>query len=546
MSVQSAPFIGCAIVLAVLALGLAARRMGRGTTSARRAGTVVSLLLASLLVMTSMGLVVNVGGSWVRTTDDVAGLVTGAFRSSKGAVVAAQSGAGDGSGQSAQSGSTAQSGDSRQSGGAAATKPRAEDSDLLPAALAPDPSLKADFQRDPATGELTAMVYGPESGLTRSVTIWTPPDFDPNSGTVYDVLVFSHGYPGSDKGNVNALRIAELYERLRAAGHVRPFIFVTPNVAMDGAPPTCVDIEGSAKVETFATRDLVRVLRSTFPHLATHREGWMLAGISAGGYCAPVLALRHNDTFLGAMSMGGVDAPEFGPLANSGPELAQRFTISTMLENLQGPPVHMFFAGTKEEQGSLRLVTNVVGKGRPGDEIATHLDETGGHSWTVWAEQIAAGIPWWQANADSIASARDAAAKGEREAAAAQAKIAAEKAAAAAKAKAEAEAAEREYRHPAFFSIRGWGQLAAWWIAGIALLAFSALAGPSLAGRASRAGQHLDTEGARSRLGGFAARFGVATATALVVAVGLLLAINRVESFYTSWSGLFADLSVLL
>lgn len=535
MSVQSPVFIAGVVALALVALAASAWTMGRGPRIRARIATALALLLSTLLATASMALVLNVGGGWVKTTGDVLGLVKGAASTSSGA---AQSGA-------SQSGIAPRSAVAPEKPQSDAKSADLVEGGLLPASLAPDPSLSQKFETDPATGELVAKVAGPVSGLTRTVRIWTPPDFAPNSQTIYDVMLFNHGFPGTEDGPTNALRVSEFYADLKAKGIARPMIFVIPDMSMEGAPPNCVDVEGWPKVETFMMTDVVRALRSTFSNLNPHREGWMLSGISAGGYCAPVLALRHTDTFLGAISMGGVDVPEFGPLAYSGPEVYKEFTLSTMLRNIQGPPVHMYFAGTKEEQRTLDLVTKVTGLGRPGDEIVPHLDETGGHSWTVWGSQLAAAMPWWIENANRIEQDRALAEKDAAAAAAKAAELQAERDAAAKKAKEEAEAAARDFAHPALFSMRGSGTIALWSLIGLAFASVCVAAGHRVRFPGARRGRHAAAK-ARDGFSAFSLRALLALATALALAVALLLVVNRVESFYTSWSGLVADLSVLL
>lgn len=273
MDVQSVPFIGGFLAITLLIIALAVWLIGRRRRFASLVAATGALVVSTLLTTTTMALVVNVGGSWVKTTDDVVGLITKAADTdgeSTVNVLPLQSDQSSGA-QLEQSG--AQSGGDNAEPG---------DADLLPASVAPDPAYKTDFHADPETGELTAMVVGNESGLTRSVTIWVPKDFDPDSSTIYDVMVFNHGYPGTDKGPANGLQLQQTYDDLVATGQARPMIFVTPDVSLEGAEPNCVDIEGQPKVETFITRDVVRALRSSFPNLNTHREGWILSGISAG------------------------------------------------------------------------------------------------------------------------------------------------------------------------------------------------------------------------------------------------------------------------
>lgn len=285
--------------------------------------------------------------------------------------------------------------------GAASTTPVTPTGDL-PADVAAHPGdarWETTFAHDPSDSTWHAMVSGVASGLDRSVTVWTPADYSPTSATVYDVVVFIHGYPGSDSGVVKSLGVNGTISSLMAQGKIPPTIFVVADLSMGGAAPNCVDVHEQPKVETFLTKDLVSSIRTNFPNVSGMRSGWVLAGISAGGYCAPVLYMRHRDQFSAAIGMSGYDAPELGALSRASAAVRSEFTISSMVRASGTSALHMYLTATTNDSDALRWVDAVLTKQRTSDRIRAVVDSTGGHGWRTWARQFPAALQWWAGGA---------------------------------------------------------------------------------------------------------------------------------------------------
>lgn len=385
MNLVSVPVVVGGIVLTVTLVMVAARVLGRRRGIAATLVGAVSLALCAGASTGATALVVNRQMGWITTPRALVTVLEGGRAHSAGPVVVEPA---------AGVGAVAPS-----SLDAAPPSVRAG---TLPAAVDAHPgnrSWRTVFRPDGEPGELEGVVRGHWSGLDRSVVVWTPPGYSPRSATRYDVVVFLHGFPGTDHGSVESLRVAETFERLMAQRRMRPTLFVVPDLSMQGAAPDCVDIQGRPAVETFVTRDLVASIRTDFPNVSDRRSGWVLAGVSAGAYCAPVLYLRHRDEFFGAVALGGYDRPELGSLSRADGATREDFTISHMVAGAGREPVHLYLTGTLEDDDSVGLVDSVTSAERPGDRVGTHIDANGGHSWAVWARQFPAGIEWWMSGA---------------------------------------------------------------------------------------------------------------------------------------------------
>lgn len=397
----------CACAGVTLAAALAAAvLLGRREGRLRRTSAVVSVLLTATLLLGTLAASANVRMGWFTTTGDIWRTLTGAHGEDEGlgVVPLPAPGAGSAPGGSTESGSGSGGAGSDGPDGAG---PASGSSDTalsdradapLPASLSAhpgSPEWTTSFTRDTTRGVWRGLVRGPASGLERSVTVWTPPGYSSSSTTTYDVVLFMHGFPGSDSGVVKALGVDATIRDLMAEGDLPPTIFVVADLSMGGLPPDCVDIRGRPAVETFLTQDLVQSIRTNFPHVSGLRSGWLIGGVSAGAYCAPVLYLRHQDQFWGAATLSGYDAPELGSLSRADRGVRDEFTISRMVAGRDRPAVRLWLSGTTNDEDSLVLMDRASHAGRPGDDIVTHVDASGGHSWRTWEQQFPLALQWW-------------------------------------------------------------------------------------------------------------------------------------------------------
>ena len=137
-------------------------------------------------------------------------------------------------------------------------------------------------------------------GDAQASSIYLPPGYAPTER--YPVLYLLHGLPGSPAEYWNALQLAQ---------HLGepPFIVVTPAGPTDG--------EWTGQWEHYVVDDAVPWVDA---HLSTIRSarGRVLEGLSAGGYGAVDIGLRHPSVFGGVGSWDGYFTPfRDGPLAHA-------------------------------------------------------------------------------------------------------------------------------------------------------------------------------------------------------------------------------------
>lgn len=151
----------------------------------------------------------------------------------------------------------------------------------------------------PDGGEL---LTGTIPGTPRASCVYLPPAFDPHKR--YPVVYLLHGLPGSPSEYVFGTKLGEFADEGIVAGRLRPFIAVMPAA---GQTPQYGG-EWAGPWERELVDRVVPWVDSTLPTIASAR-GRVVAGISAGGYGAVDIALRHPGVFGTAESWSGYFTP---------------------------------------------------------------------------------------------------------------------------------------------------------------------------------------------------------------------------------------------
>lgn len=162
----------------------------------------------------------------------------------------------------------------------------------------------------------------------------------------------------------------------------------------------CVD-SSLGRVETYVVTDIPAYLRSTFS-VATAATSLAIAGLSAGGTCALVVALRNPGVYPTFADYSGYASPALDSDAQT---LATLFGGSQAAETAHDPAAIFaskrftgsagwFEVGTADAeplaaQRSISALTVTAGI-----DTCTREIPWGQHSFTVWAEAFRDSLPW--------------------------------------------------------------------------------------------------------------------------------------------------------
>ena len=161
---------------------------------------------------------------------------------------------------------------------------------------------------EPQGGQL---LKGTFPGTVRAGFVYLPPKFDRTHR--YPVVYLLHGLPGSPTEYVDGTQIGQFADAEVASGAMRPFIAVIPAA---GKTPS-YNGEWAGPWEDALVNQVLPWVDSQLPTIPS-RSGRIIAGLSAGGFGAIDIALRHPTLFGTAESWSGYFDPLLdGPFAHT-------------------------------------------------------------------------------------------------------------------------------------------------------------------------------------------------------------------------------------
>jgi S-formylglutathione hydrolase FrmB len=175
----------------------------------------------------------------------------------------------------------------------------------------------------PAGGQVLEGIF---PGTERPGYLYLPPGF--NEVTRYPVVYLLHGMRGSPEEYIAATQLPVFADTEIAGGRVRPFIAVVP------AAGATADYDGewAGPWESALVDQIVPWIDARLP---TQRDaaGRVIAGLSAGGFGAVDIGLRHPSLFRTIESWGGYFTPVLdGPFKHSTRAVLARHDPTRLVE----------------------------------------------------------------------------------------------------------------------------------------------------------------------------------------------------------------------
>jgi enterochelin esterase-like enzyme len=166
--------------------------------------------------------------------------------------------------------------------------------------------------------------------------VWLPDGYE-TSRARYPVVYFLHGLPADAK---SFRGVGWLEEALDRVGE--PAILVAPEGARAGdSDPEYLDRGPGRNWESFVTRELPRAVDARYRTIRS-RAGRALVGVSAGGYGASILGVRHRDTFSVIESWSGYFHPT-DPSGRVALPLGPGTNVHAYVRALRDDPRRTFF-----------------------------------------------------------------------------------------------------------------------------------------------------------------------------------------------------------
>ncbi|MEU2348467.1 alpha/beta hydrolase-fold protein [Modestobacter sp. NPDC049651] len=203
--------------------------------------------------------------------------------------------------------------------------------------------------RVPDHGSVVAVqLPAPRSGFdARPAQVYLPPAWFARDRPTLPVVMLLHGTPGSPTDWVEGGEAPATADAWAARHGGRAPVLVMPDVNGTLTGDTeCVDSD-RGRVETYLTEDVPAAVVAMTGAQPPGRR-WAVAGLSEGGTCAMVLALRHPDLFTAFGQYSGLVGPRAGD-TNSGvaETVAELFGGSEAAFRAHEPPDLLAAAGDR-------------------------------------------------------------------------------------------------------------------------------------------------------------------------------------------------------
>ncbi|CAO5237431.1 alpha/beta hydrolase [Frankia sp. AgKG'84/4] len=248
---------------------------------------------------------------------------------------------------------------------------------------------------------VTLRIPGVRSGFgAQQALVYLPPQYFSEPRARFPVVYLMHGSPGVPVDWFRADRAAQTGAWL-AADH-RAAILVAPRLSHGWLDDSeCVDRPGE-HIETYLVDDVIPTIDARLRVLPGRTER-TFAGMSAGGFCALNLGLRHRDLVATIVDMSGMDRPThnggmvglFGPRSDLAGVVAANTPARYAAHLPADPPMRVWLdcgESDREAYGDTRAMAAALG-GRPGFTVVLRL-RPGGHDFGVWRPALRDGLAW--------------------------------------------------------------------------------------------------------------------------------------------------------
>lgn len=165
----------------------------------------------------------------------------------------------------------------------------------------------------------------------------------------------------------------------------------------------CVD-SARGNAEQYVTEDVPAYIRAHYP-VGTSR--WAIAGVSEGGMCATVLALRHPDLFSAFANLSGLARPTVGErdresrtvttLFNGSQQAFDSYDAVWLLAHHRYPQVSGLLGAGRADADVLQAQSEIAAQApRAGMSISRYV-VPGAHSLGLWLRMLPTVFQWlWQ------------------------------------------------------------------------------------------------------------------------------------------------------
>jgi S-formylglutathione hydrolase FrmB len=214
------------------------------------------------------------------------------------------------------------------------------------------------------------------------------------------VIVLSAGYPGQPDNWIGS-GLQTTVDQFAALHHgVAPYVFMVDNTGSVTNDTECVN-SPRGNLETYLTTDVPNYIKAHY-NVATSSAGWAVGGLSMGGMCSMMLALRHPGVYNSFIDLGGEVGPEVGSVQTttnllfhgSEQDWAAHQPLLLMAKNKYSGMNAFFADGNGDGISILNGLKTAYNAAKAAGINSVYEEVNGGHTFMVWQETFKNSLPW--------------------------------------------------------------------------------------------------------------------------------------------------------
>jgi S-formylglutathione hydrolase FrmB len=253
---------------------------------------------------------------------------------------------------------------------------------------------------------MSRQIPGAGSGFhPRAAMIYLPPAVAKEPHLRLPLLVLLHGQPGAPSDWLDKGSAATVLDDFAATHHGQTPVVVMPDInGSDAGDTGCVHAPGGANVERYLNTVVPRWALEHLP-ITSARSEWAIAGLSEGGTCAAMLALRAYPGYRLFGDFSGLAHLTVGPRNNPPATIAQLFGGSRtaydqhdpilLMQQNRYPRLAALFVCGAADHTVLADQNQMIAQARSAAITVRSAMHPGGHDWSIWHQALSQLLPWF-------------------------------------------------------------------------------------------------------------------------------------------------------
>jgi enterochelin esterase-like enzyme len=263
-------------------------------------------------------------------------------------------------------------------------------------------------------GSLTSLASQPTNGKVYSLNIpGTVSHFKARTAYVYvpaiysnpsqidlPVIVLMPGFPGLPSNWLDSGLATTMNDFASHHDGITPIVFMVDNTGSLTNDTECVN-SPRGNVETYLTVDVPNYIKAHF-NVQADPSHWAIGGLSLGGTCSIMLALRHPNVYHYFIDLGGELGPEVGSQQKTIDELFggsygnwEEHQPSYLLATRTYKNMGGFFGVGKQDELNVTQAAAQLSSETQKAGIETIYETINGqHTFNVWQETFKLALPW--------------------------------------------------------------------------------------------------------------------------------------------------------